>query len=191
MQTLHTICSRADAKAEGRKTYFNGKPCKYGHTALRYVAGGSCVICAADRQKQRPTPARTDAQKDAYNKKWNASTKGYAAKMRWKERDPVNAWACSAVGGAKARAARKGLPFDLDKEYVRSLCTDKCPVLNTPFVWYGEKLRPDSPSLDRINPAAGYVRGNVAVISQRANAIKSNASFSEIQAVADWLRTQT
>jgi hypothetical protein len=37
-------------------------------------------------------------------------------------------------------------------------------------------------------PAKGYVKGNVAVISTRANRIKSNATYKEIQMVADWVK---
>lgn len=41
---LHII-SRADAKRAGLKYYFTGKPCKYGHVALRYISS-PCVECA-------------------------------------------------------------------------------------------------------------------------------------------------
>ena len=100
----------------------------------------------------------------------------------------MNAWACSAVGGAKARAKKYDVPFDLDKDYVRSILTQKCPIFGQEFVWFGQKLGPFSPSLDRNDPAKGYVRGNVTVISTRANAIKSDASPDEIAAVLRWLR---
>jgi hypothetical protein len=36
--------NRADAKAQGAKHYFTGKPCKHGHIALRETKG-SCVEC--------------------------------------------------------------------------------------------------------------------------------------------------
>lgn len=41
-----------------------------------------------------------------------------------------------------------------------------------------------SPTLDRIVPEKGYVPGNVLVISNRANAIKSNANTYELFQVA-------
>jgi hypothetical protein len=43
------------------------------------------------------------------------------------------------------------------------------------------------PSIDRINNKIGYTPGNVWVISAWANAIKSNATGSQILQVADWL----
>lgn len=47
---------------------------------------------------------------------------------------------------------------------------------------------PDSPTLDRIVPEKGYVLGNIAVISHKANAIKQNATAEEILRVAIWLK---
>lgn len=38
-----------DAKAQGLKHYYTGKPCKRGHVAKRFVTGG-CVICANEDQ---------------------------------------------------------------------------------------------------------------------------------------------
>jgi hypothetical protein len=40
------IISRSEAKAQGLKTYFTGKPCKHGHVAIRLVSNGSCRQCA-------------------------------------------------------------------------------------------------------------------------------------------------
>ena len=40
------IISRKEAKAQGLKRYFTGKPCKYGHVAERRVIGGACVDCS-------------------------------------------------------------------------------------------------------------------------------------------------
>jgi hypothetical protein len=64
-----------------------------------------------------------------------------------------------------------------------------CPIL-------GIELRrndrigpgPASPSLDRIDSTKGYIRGNVRVISFRANALKSNATAEEHEAIARYMR---
>jgi hypothetical protein len=48
--------------------------------------------------------------------------------------------------------------------------------------------RDPSPSLDCLVPSKGYVVGNVAVISKRANNIKSNASPEELERVLTWVR---
>ncbi|HCJ27734.1 MAG TPA: hypothetical protein DHV63_00115, partial [Pseudomonas sp.] len=70
---------------------------------------------------------------------------------------------------ARQRAARRGLPFDLDVSDV--VVPSICPALGVPLV-IGEMRSPNSPSLDRIRPALGYVRGNTRVISDKANRLK-------------------
>ncbi len=50
--------------------------------------------------------------------------------------------------------------------------------------------RDNAPSIDRINPNEGYVLGNVAIISARANWVKSDGSFEEHQRIADYLKTK-
>lgn len=62
-----------------------------------------------------------------------------------------------------------------------------CPVLNIPLNYFAEKRCESSPSFDRINPSLGYVKGNVAVISWRANRIKNDGSAEEHRLIAEWL----
>jgi hypothetical protein len=48
----------------------------------------------------------------------------------------------------------------------------------------------NSPTLDRIIPSLGYVRGNVKVISMRANVLKHNASLDELKKLVAWLEKE-
>jgi len=45
-----------------------------------------------------------------------------------------------------------------------------------------------SPTLDRLVAAMGYVPGNVTVISFRANTIKNNACVGEMESVVAYYR---
>lgn len=45
------IISRKDAKAQGLKRYFTGKPCPRGHISDKAVVNGSC--CECDKEKNR------------------------------------------------------------------------------------------------------------------------------------------
>jgi hypothetical protein len=65
-----------------------------------------------------------------------------------------------------------------------------CPVLGLPlFRNQGGKAQgPNSPTIDRIIPALGYVRGNVRVISSRANSIKSDSTPEELLRVAAYMQ---
>jgi hypothetical protein len=40
--------------------------------------------------------------------------------------------------------------------------------------------------MDKIVPSKGYVKGNVIVVSKRANQIKSDATVAEIMKVAEF-----
>lgn len=86
-------------------------------------------------------------------------------------------WAvwCSAKRGARAR----GIGFKLKKEDVQ--IPKRCPVLGIPLEMGVKKFHAGSPTLDRINSKRGYVKGNVWVISHRANMIKSNATLAELK----------
>lgn len=89
---------------------------------------------------------------------------------------------------AKSRAAKYNLPFSITEEDV--LIPTYCPILKLKlerkFGGYGG--HDSSPSLDRIVPELGYVPGNVWVISQKANSMKSNASVRELQLFKEWIR---
>ncbi len=73
---------------------------------------------------------------------------------------------------AKSRAAKKGREFNIEMGDIT--IPTICPVLGTPMV---------APSLDRIDSSKGYVKGNVRVISKRANTLKNNATIEEIELV--------
>lgn len=91
------------------------------------------------------------------------------------------------VGRARSRAKKYGLPFALTSKDIE--IPEFCPVLGVKMEWHDKQGgSPLSPSIDRIQPSLGYVRGNVAVISSRANRIKTDATAEEVQKVADWLK---
>ena len=39
----------------------------------------------------------------------------------------------------------------------------------------------------RINPSLGYIKGNVQILSNRANRLKNNATASELSLIADFM----
>ena len=83
-------------------------------------------------------------------------------------------------------AKKNNIDFFIDFEDLLPLPT-YCPVLNIELDYgFKGKMAFNSPSIDRVNPSKGYIKGNVIVISQKANAIKQNANPTEIRAVADF-----
>lgn len=91
---------------------------------------------------------------------------------------------------ARARAKRDGLPFNLTDKDIS--IPDRCPILGiTIAVKTGSRgASHNSPSLDKIVPLLGYVRGNGQVISNRANVLKSDATMQELILLGQWAKRQ-
>ena len=78
----------------------------------------------------------------------------------------------------KKRSQREGIPFDIELSDI--VIPDKCPILDTPIV-YGSENKNEWPSVDKVNPAKGYTKSNVRVISYRANRMKSNMTIDDVK----------
>lgn len=86
---------------------------------------------------------------------------------------------------AKLRAKKKGLEFNLEISDI--VIPDKCPILGIPLTKENNKQDDSSPSIDRIDNLKGYVKGNIQIISWRANNIKSNGTVEEHKKVVDFM----
>jgi 5-methylcytosine-specific restriction endonuclease McrA len=83
------IISRKDAKAQGLKHYFTGKPCKHGHVELRQTSSESCMECLrANAKKHAANNPKTEEQKAAKA----AYDREYVAANRDKKRQQASAW---------------------------------------------------------------------------------------------------
>lgn len=78
---------------------------------------------------------------------------------------------------ATSRARQSGIQINIELEDV--IIPNYCPVLGIQISTNGHKN--NGPSLDRIFPELGYTKGNVRVISWRANWIKNNSTIEEIE----------
>jgi len=97
---------------------------------------------------------------------------------------------------ARMRAKRDGIIFDITRADIAAMVGDgRCPVFGTPY-----SLRSshgpnggsdDSATLDRFVPDRGYTTENCAVISKRANNIKSNATIQQIRHLLTWMEGVT
>ena len=88
------------------------------------------------------------------------------------------------LNACRCRARAKGVPFNLTKEDI--VIPSVCPVLGIPLEHGTKGFHENSPSIDRILPDKGYVRGNIIVISFRANRMKQNATTKELRQLADF-----
>ena len=79
---------------------------------------------------------------------------------------------------AKNRAKERGLDFNIEVSDI--VIPEVCPILEVPFEFGTKGNYSYTPSLDRIDNSKGYVKGNIMVMSQKANSMKNSATWDEI-----------
>jgi len=99
---------------------------------------------------------------------------------------------CSrSLNHCKHRVIKYNLDFNIDLNYLKSIFPKdrKCPIL-------GYEMKPSqgimggnkySPTLDRINPKLGYVKGNVEWVCMLANKMMSNANKKDLIRFSKWI----
>lgn len=118
-------------------------------------------------------------ERQKYNREYNQKNKD---KIRKYHRDYLAANPEKGMlNNARLRAKTKGLDFNIDLDDV--IIPEVCPLLGIEIHRGDGKLCQNSPSLDRFDSSKGYIKGNVWVISHRANTIKSNLCFHEFETI--------
>lgn len=173
-------CYEAQSVRIGRKTHTGPITCEYcGAPPEKWFCSGLCRSCYQKRDYYKnPEKYKVAAAKAA------AKPQAIARAKQWREDKRVY----QMVRGAKKRALKAGIPFDLTEDDV--FVPETCPVFGVRMVHNtGSKSGPGewSPSLDRIIPELGYVRGNVQVISFKANVMKQDASPEQLKMFAEWV----
>lgn len=98
-----------------------------------------------------------------------------------KYKDPQG-YLCTRI---RNRAKEKGLEFNLEpSDFV---VPDVCPVTKLKLFFTDHGITDNTPTVDRIDNSKGYIKGNVAIISWRANKAKSDLSIDEIKALAEYV----
>ena len=143
----------------------------------------NCISCGATLSNKKRSNAKYCSQKcgDRYrNRKYYRKNLQKMYQKRYWDNQKVENRIHYRV---KHRAKRQGIPFDITPEDIKIV--DKCPVLGIDIVKHHNKkgYHPNSLSLDRIYPEKGYVKGNVRVISARANLLKNDATIQELELV--------
>lgn len=207
-----THITRQQAKEQGLSRFFEGTSCRNGHIAEKYVRNGSCVVCKAETEKrwyashqEQVLSFRTKLRASPKHKQYSDQYhKVYRQKNREQLRHKNRQWykengqeynalyrsqpkvkISMLLSRAKSRAKQRNVPFDITKEDI--IIPEKCPVLHIPIVT--DKTQHDNlPSLDCIVPSLGYVRGNVCVISMRANRLKNESTLQELEALVEYVR---
>ena len=80
-------------------------------------------------------------------------------------------------------------------EWIETVVASHCPITLEPLDWTRDQVvdgnpGPNSPSIDKNKPGLGYVQTNCAIISHRANTIKSNGTIDEHRRVVQYMAAQ-
>lgn len=139
------------------------------HPDRKHEGRGLCLKCYT-RVRQNEANARNPEQHAANHR-------------RWRQSNPES----YLLTTARWRSKKRGVECTIRKEDV--FIPETCPILGIPLIpSFGKQHTDNSPTLDRIDPAKGYVPGNVAVISHRANIIKSFGTLEEHSKIVNWMR---
>lgn len=97
------------------------------------------------------------------------------AQKRARRSDPIQ----MILWAAKTKCRKRGIEFSIDRsDLAMPPC---CPLLGIPLYVAHGRRGPNSPSIDRIDPSKGYIKGNVWIVSWRANHLKSNGTLEELK----------
>ena len=134
--------------------------------------------CKSHFQRCKTHYCSRSCQGNGNNVKQGNNLHGMAIKRNGKQDKRYRIW-CNV----KKRAKQQGTEFNLGIYDIPEI-PSVCPVLGIKIKENNLSAPLDSsPSLDRINPKIGYIKGNVRFISNRANRIKSDATLNEIKLI--------
>jgi hypothetical protein len=177
--------SVGEALATGSRYYFNGTKCPGGHLCARRAADGKCHYCVRER-----AAVRTAALREKIRLGEHTVTRRDQNKFHGKSVS-LEAW---IYRSAKARANKRGIEFSITIEDI--IIPERCPVFGIKIdkTWGGveenNQARFSKPSLDRIDSSKGYIKGNVVILSYRANIVKQNGSAIQHRMIAEYIRAE-
>lgn len=143
-----------------------------------------CLECTREYDKNRYANNRETIRKrqnDSYPKR---AAKQIAQQKQFLKDNPER----GLLKLARQRCKKSGVLCTITEKDI--LIPEFCPILGVRLEFGDMQTRDNSPSLDRINPDLGYVPGNIAVLSYRANRIKNEGTADEHRRIADWMDAQ-
>ena len=85
------------------------------------------------------------------------------------------------------QARMKKIPFDIEVDDINWV--DKCPILDYNLDYFsvgGKKY--NTVSFDKKDPTKGYTKGNVFIVSNRANSIKSDMNIQQLERLLNYVK---
>lgn len=86
----------------------------------------------------------------------------------------------------KIKCRSNNISFNIDKSDIK--IPEFCPILGIPLDCSD---RDHTPSIDKTIPKLGYIKGNIDIISMRANRLKSDATLEEIEKLYLYMKNKS
>jgi len=157
----------------------------YPSKSQKFGVASCCRKCTIAKQRDYVKKNKEKVKK--YHKSHYELNKEKFSKLGKEYRD--NNREKMLLAWAKTRAKKEGIPFDIEECDI--VIPVSCPVLGMPIYSKYSKERkftpPNTPTLDKIVPELGYTKGNVRVISWRANNLKRDASIHELKCIVKYM----
>jgi hypothetical protein len=170
--------------------------------ARRWKKKNRAYYLAQQAAARRAAYATTEgkARLDAATARWNAKhpakrkriqkawygKHGAAYSRKWHAANRVKNPELYIWRNARNRAKANGWKFSIAVEDI--IIPARCPILGIKLKKGNGPFLDASPSIDRLNPRKGYVKGNIAVISWRANWLKRDMTPAEVLKLAAWVK---
>jgi len=138
----------------------------------------------ANRKYKRTPKGKASALRYFYSDK--GQTTYERARMRLLEKHPIFILFIKR----KYRARCDGVLFTITLDDITP-APQYCPILGIKLVYGNHRqVQDNSATIDRTDCMKGYIPGNVAIISARANRLKSNGTSEEHRKISEWMSQQ-
>lgn len=124
---------------------------------------------------------------DTYHKEYREknkhliSKKDRARRQKLRKENPT----LNLFRETKKRAKINNIDFNITEEDI--IIPTHCPILGIKLAFAKDKAKENSPSLDRIIPEKGYVKGNCCIISKKANRMKQDNTPETLRAILAYI----
>ena len=142
------------------------------------IRRGYSYICKDCQNKEYKGRDKEKYNKWAREYRRKQKNKEYEKAFRKKYLTSLNGYVSKLLSGAKNRALKNNIEFDLDNQWLfDKLKEEKCSVTGLTLSFEKSKeyrINPLSPSLDRINSDKGYTKENTRIVCWIYNLSKAD-----------------
>lgn len=170
-----------DRLSQNKKKYYEENKNKILDDRKRYYSENKDLVLSKNKEIYQ----ENKQEYLKYKKEYYQEHKEHYSNLNKKDRtdNPIK----YLLKNAKKRALEKNLPINITYEDI--VIPNVCPVLGIPIIVGASfEERDNSPSLDRIIPELGYIKGNVKVISFKANSLKKDGYIEDFEKIIKYIK---